>query len=73
MFGGGSRPLVFLKRCPGRTIGFGSASWTCPDQTGASLCLGVARGPSDGALVASNLEQLDKLDLLEAPGAPGGP
>ena len=36
-----------------RTTGFGFASWTCPDQTGASLGLGVARGlwfPSDGAL-----------------------
>ena len=36
-----------------RTIGSGSASWTCPDQTGASLGLGVAQGLwffSDGAL-----------------------
>ena len=49
---------VFFRRCPAgcfqsRTIGSGSASWTCPDQTGASLGLGVARGlwfSSDNAL-----------------------
>ena len=55
-FGGGPRPLVFFRWCPdwiqlsrhqdktGARFGFGSGSWTCSDQMGASLVLGVARG-----------------------------
>ena len=54
----GSRPLLFFRRCldwllPILNNWIWSASWTCPDQTGASLGLGVARGlwfSSDGAL-----------------------
>ena len=43
-FWGWLEAFGFLQTVPWLDIGFGSASWTCPDQTGASLGLGVARG-----------------------------
>ena len=67
--GSGSRLLVLIvpqpSRRPDKTgarFGFASGRWSCPDQSGVSLSLGVARGLSFLQMVpgldASNLEQI---------------
>ena len=62
-----------------RTTGFGSASWICPDQTGASLGLGVARPlvffrrcPGGMLPISNNWIWVCKLDLSRPNGCQFG-